>query len=463
MNLWHKKTGFAGIAAAIAVATAPLAAHAQSAVASFYSGKSITVVVAAGAGGPFGLRSHILAQFLGRHMPGKPNVIEQFMPGAGGRKAANYLYKAAPKDGSVIGVVFYNTALGIVMFLGRFWIIIPVLALAGSLVAKKRVPEGAGTLATHAPLFVFFLLVLLLGRLLRRFGPQRLAVLGLVVAWHRPSARLLALAWGASAALALGPVLAIGGHRFIPLAAGWHGVRMSAVLPYTWFVHIPGLAAFREADRLALIGLVPAALLAGSAVAWLGARARPLLIAALAAAALEAGYAGNPQVGIIPTTMPALDSPIAADRSGSLVVDVPFGLRGGVAPYGRRISYRALVLATADGHPRASSYTSWVPASTVAAIARHPFYRRLNAAESGQGSSPTQLRLARQDLRRMRVGWAMVWKAAPAILAYLRGTGFRFRYRAYGVLVFRRLILVFRRLRRMCDRFRRPAGALSVM
>ena len=290
-----------------------------------------------------------------------------------------------------------------------------------------------------------------------------LAVLGLVVAWHRPSARLLALAWGASAALALGPVLAIGGHRFIPLAAGWHGVRMSAVLPYTWFVHIPGLAAFREADRLALIGLVPAALLAGSAVAWLGARARPLLIAALAAAALEAGYAGNPQVGIIPTTMPALDSPIAADRSGSLVVDVPFGLRGGVAPYGRRISYRALVLATADGHPRASSYTSWVPASTVAAIARHPFYRRLNAAESGQGSSPTQLRLARQDLRRMRVGWAMVWKAAPAIMAYLRGTGFRFRYRAYGVLVFRRLILVFRRLRRMCDRFRRPAGALSVM
>ncbi|MBI3527927.1 MAG: potassium-transporting ATPase subunit KdpA [Betaproteobacteria bacterium] len=53
---------------------------------------------------------------------------------------------------------FYNTALGIVMFFARFWIIVPVLALAGSLVAKKKVPAGAGTLPTHAPLFIFFLI-----------------------------------------------------------------------------------------------------------------------------------------------------------------------------------------------------------------------------------------------------------------------------------------------------------------
>ena len=245
---------------------------------------------------------------------------------------------------------------------------------------------------------------------------------GLVVGWQRRGARLLALLWAASAALALGPVLTVGPDRLVPLAAGWNGARMSAVLPYTWLVHIPGLAAFREADRFALLGLIPAALLAGNAVAWLSRRARPLLIAALAAAALEAGYAGNPRVGTIPTAMPALDHPIAADHSGSVVVDVPFGLRGGMAPYGRRISYRSLVLATADGHPRASSYTSWVPASSVAAIARHPFFRRLNAAGSGWGSRLAQLRLARQDLRRMRVGWAVAWKPAPAILEYLRGT-----------------------------------------
>ena len=53
---------------------------------------------------------------------------------------------------------FYNIALGAVMFFARFWIIVPVLALAGSLVAKKKVPAGAGTLPTHTPLFIFFLI-----------------------------------------------------------------------------------------------------------------------------------------------------------------------------------------------------------------------------------------------------------------------------------------------------------------
>jgi K+-transporting ATPase ATPase A chain len=49
---------------------------------------------------------------------------------------------------------FYNTALGIVMFFARFWIIVPVLAIAGALAGKKKVPVGAGTLPTHTPLFV---------------------------------------------------------------------------------------------------------------------------------------------------------------------------------------------------------------------------------------------------------------------------------------------------------------------
>ncbi len=62
---------------------------------------------------------------------------------------------------------FYNTALGTVMFFARYWIIIPVLALAGSLVSKKKVPSGVGTLPTHTPLFVFFLIgvVLIIGAL----------------------------------------------------------------------------------------------------------------------------------------------------------------------------------------------------------------------------------------------------------------------------------------------------------
>ena len=62
---------------------------------------------------------------------------------------------------------FYNTALGAVMFFARYWIIIPVLALAGSLVTKKRVPTGPGTLPTHTPMFVFFLVgvVIVIGAL----------------------------------------------------------------------------------------------------------------------------------------------------------------------------------------------------------------------------------------------------------------------------------------------------------
>jgi K+-transporting ATPase ATPase A chain len=52
---------------------------------------------------------------------------------------------------------FYNTALGICMFLARYWLAVPALAIAGSLARKKKVPAGAGTLPTHTPLFVAWL------------------------------------------------------------------------------------------------------------------------------------------------------------------------------------------------------------------------------------------------------------------------------------------------------------------
>jgi potassium-transporting ATPase potassium-binding subunit len=53
---------------------------------------------------------------------------------------------------------FYNTALGICMFFARYWLAIPALAIAGSLVQKKKVPASAGTLPTHTPLFVAWLI-----------------------------------------------------------------------------------------------------------------------------------------------------------------------------------------------------------------------------------------------------------------------------------------------------------------
>jgi len=53
---------------------------------------------------------------------------------------------------------FYNIALGICMFFARYWLIVPVLAIAGSLVQKKKVPASAGTLPTHTPLFIAWLI-----------------------------------------------------------------------------------------------------------------------------------------------------------------------------------------------------------------------------------------------------------------------------------------------------------------
>jgi K+-transporting ATPase ATPase A chain len=52
---------------------------------------------------------------------------------------------------------FYNTLLAIAMLFGRFWTMVPIIAIAGSLASKKYVAPSAGTLPTHTPLFVLFL------------------------------------------------------------------------------------------------------------------------------------------------------------------------------------------------------------------------------------------------------------------------------------------------------------------
>jgi hypothetical protein len=268
-----------------------------------------------------------------------------------------------------------------------------------------------------------------------------LAVFGLVVSWRRRSTRLLGLLWLAGAALALGSTLVIGNHAYIPLAVTSNGVRMSLLMPYTWLVHIPGLSALREADRLALLGLVGAAVLAGCAVDWLARHARPLLALVAVLAILEAGWTGSPVVrGMMPTAdaLGALDRPIAADHSGSIVLDVPFGLRGGLPLYGSSIAKPAFLLATADGHPRAISYTSWVPKPTTRWFKRHPFYVELVAVQDGHPVSAAELAAARRDVRRMNIGWVLDWGGVnPQVVQYLTDTGFVFDYRADQVSVYR--------------------------
>jgi tripartite-type tricarboxylate transporter receptor subunit TctC len=75
------------------------------AVADFYKGKTLRVIVASSAGGGYDAYSRVLANHIVRFLPGKPNAVVQNMPGAGGLRAANFLYVRAPKDGTVFGHV----------------------------------------------------------------------------------------------------------------------------------------------------------------------------------------------------------------------------------------------------------------------------------------------------------------------------------------------------------------------
>ena len=69
----------------------------------FYKGKQIRIITGAAAGDGYDLWSRMLARHMGRHIPGRPSIIVQNMPGAGTVVAANYVFNVAAKDGSVIG------------------------------------------------------------------------------------------------------------------------------------------------------------------------------------------------------------------------------------------------------------------------------------------------------------------------------------------------------------------------
>jgi K+-transporting ATPase ATPase A chain len=94
-------------------------------------------------------------------------------PGAHGFAEILYGFSsAANNNGSAFAglsanTLFYNTALGLTMWIGRYWPIVAVLAIAGSLAAKKRIPVTGGTMPTHGVTFVVLLIgtVLLVGAL----------------------------------------------------------------------------------------------------------------------------------------------------------------------------------------------------------------------------------------------------------------------------------------------------------
>jgi tripartite-type tricarboxylate transporter receptor subunit TctC len=71
-------------------------------VSDFYRGKRINFVIGYGTGGGYDIYARLFARFIVEHIPGNPTVVPQNMPGAGSRRAANWLYSVAPKDGTVL-------------------------------------------------------------------------------------------------------------------------------------------------------------------------------------------------------------------------------------------------------------------------------------------------------------------------------------------------------------------------
>ncbi len=102
--------------------------------------------------------------------PGQSSVLN---PGPHGFSEILYAYASQGNNngsafaGLTVNTVFYNITGSLAMLIGRYWLAVPTLALAGSLVQKKKVPAGAGTLSTTSTLFIIWLIgvVVLVGAL----------------------------------------------------------------------------------------------------------------------------------------------------------------------------------------------------------------------------------------------------------------------------------------------------------
>src|SRR5437667_9497903 len=98
---------FSRLAASLALL--PAAAVAQSP-AEFYKGKTVDLYIAYSVGGGYDLYARLVARHLGKHIPGNPLVVPKTMEGAGGLRLANWLYQAAPRDGTAIGATSRSVA-----------------------------------------------------------------------------------------------------------------------------------------------------------------------------------------------------------------------------------------------------------------------------------------------------------------------------------------------------------------
>lgn len=95
-----------GASALLFAAAAPASADAVS---DFYKGKNMTIVIGSTVGGGYNQYGRLLGRHMGRHIPGKPTFIPKNMPGAGGRRALDYVAHVAPRDGTLLGILVRST------------------------------------------------------------------------------------------------------------------------------------------------------------------------------------------------------------------------------------------------------------------------------------------------------------------------------------------------------------------
>ena len=81
-------------------------AFAQSETEKFFAGKNIDFLIGSAPGGGYGIYGAVLGRHIGKHLPGKPNIVARNLDGAGSITAANLLYNKMPKDGSTFGAIF---------------------------------------------------------------------------------------------------------------------------------------------------------------------------------------------------------------------------------------------------------------------------------------------------------------------------------------------------------------------
>ncbi len=87
-------------------------AMAQPDVASFYTGRQVTIVVASTAGGGYDTYARLVARHMGKHIPGEPKLIVSNMSGAGGNLAAGYIVNSQPREGAYMALVLPPTIMG---------------------------------------------------------------------------------------------------------------------------------------------------------------------------------------------------------------------------------------------------------------------------------------------------------------------------------------------------------------